>query len=277
PNAELTFEWDFDADGEYDAEGETVTHTFTELGRFDVQLRVTDPQGNYGLAVQPITVGNTAPVVTLDQPNGAIFDWGDAVPYTVSVHDAEDGDEPVCSDIQYTFGLGHNEHAHPEVSGSATETEAGCGFTIQTSPDAVEHGAGEKIYGTLVVTYTDEPQGDVPAITGEATHVLKPEVQQAEWFDASEGVEVVEDAAADAGRYVTSFDEGDSFTYRPLALVHAPTGETIDEITVRGSGEGTVTLGWQADGSDAAETLADFAFTGEGWQDVTQALTGVPE
>ena len=277
PNAELTFEWDFDADGEYDAEGETVTHTFTELGRFDVQLRVTDPQGNYGLAVQPITVGNTAPVVTLDQPNGAIFDWGDAVPYTVSVHDAEDGDEPVCSDIQYTFGLGHNEHAHPEVSGSATETEAGCGFTIQTSPDAVEHGAGEKIYGTLVVTYTDEPQGDVPAITGEATHVLKPEVQQAEWFDASEGVEVVEDAAADAGRYVTSFDEGDSFTYRPLALVHAPTGETIDEITVRGNGEGTVTLGWQADGSDAAETLADFAFTGEGWQDVTQALTGVPE
>ncbi|MGO1338989.1 MAG: PQQ-dependent sugar dehydrogenase, partial [Cellulosimicrobium funkei] len=268
PNEGLTFDWDFDADGEYDAQGETVTHTFTERGRFAVQLRVTDPEGNFGLAIQQVTVGNTAPEITLSQPDGAVFDWGDAVPYTVSVHDAEDGDEPVCTNIQYTFGLGHNEHAHPEVSGRAAVTEDGCGFTIQTSPDAVEHGEGEKIFGTLVVTYTDKAQGDVPAITGEATHILKPQAQQAEWYDAAEGVEVVEDPAANAGRYVTSFDEGDSFTYRPLALVHAPTGEAVDEVTVRGSGEGTVTLSWQGAGAESSEPLADFAFTGEGWQDV---------
>ncbi|WP_171467968.1 PQQ-dependent sugar dehydrogenase [Cellulosimicrobium sp. 72-3] len=277
PNEGLTFDWDFDADGEYDAQGETVTHTFTERGRFAVQLRVTDPEGNFGLAIQQVTVGNTAPEITLSQPDGAVFDWGDAVPYTVSVHDAEDGDEPVCTNIQYTFGLGHNEHAHPEVSGRAAVTEDGCGFTIQTSPDAVEHGEGEKIFGTLVVTYTDKAQGDVPAITGEATHILKPQAQQAEWYDAAEGVEVVEDPAANAGRYVTSFDEGDSFTYRPLALVHAPTGEAVDEVTVRGSGEGTVTLSWQGAGAESSEPLADFAFTGEGWQDVTQTLSSVPE
>ncbi len=277
PNAELTFDWDFDADGEYDAQGETVTHTFTELGQYNVQLRVTDPAGNFGLAIQRVTVGNTAPEITLDQPDGAIFNWGDAVQYTVAVNDAEDGDQPTCRNIQYTFGLGHNEHAHPEVSGRAADTEAGCGFTIQTSPDAVEHGEGEKIFGTLVVTYTDQAQGEVPAITGEATHILKPEVQQAEWYDAAEGVEVVDDASAGAGGYVTSLDEGDSFSYSPIALHHAPTGEAINEITVRGSGEGTVSLGWTAEGAEAPEALAEFEFTGEGWQDVTQALSDVPE
>ena len=46
-----------------DAQGETVTHTFTERGRFAVQLRVTDPEGNFGLAIQQITVGNTAPEI----------------------------------------------------------------------------------------------------------------------------------------------------------------------------------------------------------------------
>ncbi|MCO7273651.1 PQQ-dependent sugar dehydrogenase [Cellulosimicrobium cellulans] len=277
PNAGLTFDWDFNSDGVYDAQGETVTHTFTERGQFNVQLRVTDEGGKFGLAIQQITVGNTAPEITLSQPDGAIFNWGDAVPYTVSVHDAEDGDTPVCRNIQYTFGLGHNTHAHPEVSGRAADTEAGCGFTIQTSPDAVEHGEGEKIFGTLVVTYNDQAQGTVPSIRGEATHILKPQAQQAEWYDAAEGVEVVEDPAAHAGRYVTSFDAGDSFTYQPLALVHAPTGEAIDEITVRGSGEGTVTLSWQAEGSESAEPLADFAFTGAGWQDVTKTLGSVPE
>ncbi|MCB7135736.1 TIM barrel protein [Cellulosimicrobium marinum] len=278
PNSELVFDWDFDADGEYDAQGETVTNTFTELGRYNVQLRVTDPEGNFGLAIQAITVGNTAPEITLDQPDGGIFNWGDAVEYVVSVEDAEDGSTPsACRNIQYTFGLGHNTHAHPEVSGRAADVDGGCGFTIQTSADAVEHGEGEKIYGTLVVTYADRAQGEVPSITGEATHILKPETQQAEWFDAAEGVEVVDDAAANAGAYVTSLDEGDSFSYAPIALHHAPTGEAINEITVRGSGEGTVSLGWTGEGAEATEPLADFEFTGTGWADVTQWLSEVPE
>ncbi|WP_265520478.1 PQQ-dependent sugar dehydrogenase [Oerskovia flava] len=278
PSEELTYEWDFDADGEYDAEGVSVTHTFTERGQFNVQLRVTDPEGNFGLAIQQITVGNTAPEITLDVPDGAIFNWGDAVSYTVSVNDAEDGDDPTCRNIQYTFGLGHNEHAHPEVSGRAADTEAGCGFTIQTSEDAVEHGEGEKIFGTLVVRYTDQAQGDVPATTGEVTNILKPEVQQAEWYDAAEGIEVVDGADASAGSYVTSLDEGDSFTFRPMSFVHAPTGDTIDQVTVRGSGEGTVTLGWADEDGAAGEPLAQFEFTGEdGWRDVAQTLTSVPE
>ncbi|MFD4991280.1 TIM barrel protein [Cellulosimicrobium cellulans] len=277
PAGELVYDWDFDSDGVYDAQGVNVTHTFTELGQYNVQLRVTDAGGNFGLAIQQITVGNTAPVITLDQPDGAIFDWGDAVPYTVSVEDAEDGNQPTCRNIQYTFGLGHNTHAHPEVSGRAADTADGCGFTIQTSPDAVEHGEGEKIYGTLVVSYTDQAQGDVPAIRGEATHILKPEEQQAEWYDAAEGVELVQDDTADAGYYVSSLDEGDSFSYQPIAFTHAPTGDAINSVTMIGRGEGTVSLGWVGADGETVDSLAEFRFAGDTWKDATRTLTEVPE
>jgi len=264
---DLTYEWDFDGDGEVDAEGVTVTHTYEELGQFTAILRATDPQGLFGLATREITVGNTAPEISLNIDDGAIFDWGDSFDVSVSVSDAEDGDEPVCERVRWTFGLGHDEHAHPEVSGT------GCEFTIETRESAREHGEGEKIFGTLVVSYTDEEQGDVPAVTGETTLILKPEVQQAEWFDAADGVTVVDDADAGAGAYVTDFDEGDSLTFSPMAFTHAPTGNMIDTVTARGAGEGTVSLTWA--GEDAA--FAELEFTGgDGWTDVTTELTDVP-
>src|SRR5699024_8442201 len=105
----------------------------------------TDPQGRFGLHTREITVGNTAPEVTLDVPDGAIFKWGDSVPVTVAVQDAEDGSAVECSAIDWTFGLGHNTHAHPIVTGTGEETADGCGFTIKSNENAVEHGEGEKI------------------------------------------------------------------------------------------------------------------------------------
>ncbi|WP_426309963.1 PQQ-dependent sugar dehydrogenase [Cellulosimicrobium sp. E-16] len=275
--AELTYEWDFDGDGQTDATGVKVTHEFTELGQYDVILRVTDPEGLFTLSTKQITVGNTAPEISVDVADGAIFNWGDKLELGVSVHDAEDGDEVTCTDVKFTFGLGHNTHAHPEVTGTAAATADGCGITIQTNADAVEHGEGEKIFGTLVVTYTDQAQGDVPATTGELTRIFKPEEQQAEWYDEAEGIEVVVDETADAGGYVTSLDAGDSFAYEPVAFEHAPSGEAINRVTVLGRGEGTVTLGWEGADGTTDESLAELRFASEGWTDVTRTLTSVPE
>ncbi|MCM3661085.1 TIM barrel protein [Georgenia satyanarayanai] len=252
---ELTYEWDLDGDGQYDdATGVNPTYTYSERGVYNAALRAVDPEGKAGLATRQISVGNTAPEITLSVDNGAIFNWGDDVPVSVTVTDAEDGEEFNCNAVRWTFGLGHNQHAHPELSGR------GCEFTIPTSEDAVEHGAGEKIYGTLVVTYADQAQEDVPSITGEATLILKPEVQQAEWYDDAEGVTVVDDAEADAGSYVSEFDEGDSITFRPMAMTHAPTGDVIDIVTARGNGEGSIFLSW----GDSEAPFASFEFTGGG-------------
>ncbi|WP_152191597.1 PQQ-dependent sugar dehydrogenase [Georgenia satyanarayanai] len=264
---DLTYEWDLYGNGEIDATGETLTYTYEERGQYTVVLRVSDPQGLFGLAVGQITVGNTAPEVSLTIDDGAIFDWGDTFTAEVRVSDAEDGDDPDCERVSWIFGLGHDDHAHPELSGT------GCTITVETRESAREHGEGEKLFGTLVVSYTDEPQGEVPATTGETTLVLKPQVQQAQWFDAIDGATVVSDSGAGAGAYVTDLDSG-SITFAPMAFSHAPTGDVIDTVTARGQGEGTLSLSW----GEAETPFAEFPFTDEdGWQDVETTLTEIPE
>ena len=68
------------------------THTYATAGNFTAQLTVTNPKGRTAVANVPITVGNTAPTVTIEfPPDGGFFNWGDQVRYTVKVTDPEDG------------------------------------------------------------------------------------------------------------------------------------------------------------------------------------------
>ena len=52
----LRYQWDFDADGRYDATGVRATHTFAKEGRYTVTLRVTDSAGLSSTASIVITV-----------------------------------------------------------------------------------------------------------------------------------------------------------------------------------------------------------------------------
>jgi hypothetical protein len=49
-------EWDFNADGRYDAQGRVVTRTFTRAGRKSVSLRVTDSRGAVETRMQQVSV-----------------------------------------------------------------------------------------------------------------------------------------------------------------------------------------------------------------------------
>lgn len=124
---ELTYEWDFDGDGTFDATGVEASYTYEELGRYTARLRVTDPDGRIGITSTVISVGNIAPTINLNQPaNGTFFDWGQAVPFRITTDDPEDGTATVCSRLTWTFGLGHDQHAHPLSQGS------GCTFADST-------------------------------------------------------------------------------------------------------------------------------------------------
>lgn len=273
---ELTYEWDFTGNGEIDDEGESVTYTYEELGQYDVVLSATDPEGNTDRTIEEITVGNTPPEITLDMDDGAIFDWGDSFATEVEVSDAEDGNDVSCEDTNFIFGLGHDEHAHPLNSDSANDE---CQIEVQTRESAREHGEGEKIYGSLVVDYTDQGgEEGVPPVTEETTLTLKPEVQEAEWYDDADDVTTASDDDASAGNYVTDFDEGDSITFSPMAFTHAPSGDEIDTVTARGRGEGTVSLAWSDEESDENTTFAEFEFTDEDdWEEIDTTLEQIPE
>ena len=86
----LTFSWDF-GDGATSTEA-NPTHTFNTAGTYNVRLTATDSTGKSGSSTVVINAGNTRPTVTLTTPiQGGVFDWGDEIPYSVTVTDPEDG------------------------------------------------------------------------------------------------------------------------------------------------------------------------------------------
>jgi hypothetical protein len=259
---DLTYDWDFDGDGTFDASGVTATHTYTELGKFTPRLKVTDPQGRTGMTSTSISVGNVAPTLTIETPaDGAFFDWGQAVPFKVSTTDPEDGNDTVCSRVSWTFGLGHDDHAHPLSQGT------GCEFAIPTPADAPEHGETENIFGVVVISYTDGGHDGVPAARTEKSLILNPKKQEAEWADASQGVEFVSDSTASGLRKVTSFDPGDWLAWDPVNLVG------VDSVTARGSGSGTLALRWD---SPTANPFAEISLNGSGWVEGSTTLADAP-
>ena len=261
---ELTYEWDFDGDGTFDATGATASHTYTELGLYYARLRVTDSGGRAALTSVEISVGNTAPEVTIETPaNGGFFEWGQPLPFRIGVTDAEDGNTPECSRVQWTFGLGHDTHAHPETSGT------GCSGAWPTPASAPEHGESANIFGVVVVSYRDDGANGLPPALGEATLIANPKLTQAEHGDVLSGVTSTADDTASGKFKVTSFDAGDHIAYDPVDF----TG--IESVDTRAAGQGTLSLRWNA---PDAEPFATVRFTGEGsdWRTVTTRLRKAP-
>ncbi|WP_336922230.1 PQQ-dependent sugar dehydrogenase [Aquipuribacter sp. SD81] len=259
----LTYEWDFDGDGTFDATGATVEHTYTELAAYTVRLRVTDPEGKTGITSRLVTVGNVAPTLTAELPlDGGFFNWGDAVPYRFTTSDPEDGDATVCSRVRWTLGLGHDTHAHPELLGS------GCSGAWVTPADAPEHGVTEKLFAVVVATYTDSGNGDIAPAQGVVSLVLNPFVQEAEHADSLVGVEVVDDETAGALAKVTSFDAGDRLSWDPVNFFG------ITGLDVRASGRGELQLRWD---DPAAEPFGTVTVDSTGWSTVAADITALPE
>src|SRR5262249_41690802 len=112
PEDSIRFAWDFDGDGKVDSTDPNPSYTYTVNGVHTAQLTVTDSGGKTDSKTLTITVGNTAPTITIDTPlDGDFFEWGDKLPYKVTVSDPEDGAID-CSRVVVTFVLVHDTHGH---------------------------------------------------------------------------------------------------------------------------------------------------------------------
>ena len=114
---------------------------------------MTDSTGKTASASTIITVGNTAPTVTINTPlDGDFFAFGDSIPWSVTVTDAEDG--PVtgaaCANVTVTFVLIHDTHGHAETQ------QSGCSGVMPTDTSLAWHGG--YLAGGLSVSYTDTAQ-----------------------------------------------------------------------------------------------------------------------
>ncbi|WP_119582361.1 ThuA domain-containing protein [Streptomyces europaeiscabiei] len=210
PGNTLSYHWTF-------GDGTTSTaanpsHTYTANGTYTAQLKVTDNTGKTAFANVPITVGNSAPIVTLTIPsNGGMLDFGDRVPYKVSVSDP--GGAPIdCAKVFVNPALGHDDHQHE------TTDHPGCSGTIDTTLLG-GHPDGANLYYVLNARYTDDggPGGANP-LTGYAQAILQPKHKQAEFYTDQSGVQIVEQAGAESGKRVGNISDGDWISFKPMSL-----------------------------------------------------------
>ena len=180
------------------------------------------------MATMEVTVGNTRPTVTISVPNGGFFEFGDRIPYTVTVTDPEDSSID-CSRVVIQTQLGHDSHAHP------LDNYTGCSGLIITDSGAGDgHGPGQNLYTVLTAQYTDGgAPGGVPPLSGSTLVRLQTKNKEAEHFTASSGVTVHDRTTARAGKRVGDIDNNDWLTYGPVNF----------------TGIGSVTLGASSGGS----------------------------
>jgi glucose/arabinose dehydrogenase len=257
----LSYLWTF-GDGTTSTAANPVK-TYTGNGNFTATLRVTDPTGLTGTASIPITVGNTAPTVTLTTPaDGTLFSFGDTVPFTVTASDPEDGTVD-CTKVTVTYLLGHDSHAHQITS------KTGCSGTLTVPADG-EHDSAANIFGVFVASYTDKG-----GLTGTSQRTLQPRHRQGEHFGTqSGGIQVATHANAEGGATAGFIDNGDWISFRPYNLSTA----TRFTARVASAGAGGTIEVRSGSATGPLHGTATVANTG-GWEtyvDVSTALTNVP-
>lgn len=203
----LTYSWAF-------GDGTTSTaanpsKTYTANGTYTATLTVRDPQGATGSASVIISVGNTAPTVTINTPAaGRLTSFGDSVPWRVTVTDPEDGTID-CSRVTMAYVLGHDQHAHQITS------QTGCSGTI-TIPVDGEHDQASNIFPIFDASYTDNGGLNV-----HAQSILQPRTRQAEHFKTSSGVNTYTKTEAEGGKTVGDINNGDWIEFDPYKLDNA--------------------------------------------------------
>lgn len=271
----ITYAWTFGDGGE--STEPNPTHTYTEPGNYTAQLTVTNDSGRTAVANVPITVGNTAPTVTIEfPPDGGFFNWGDQVRYTVTVTDPEDGTID-CDRVTLQYYLGHDEHAHP------LDEHTGCTGVVQTSL-AGGHGEDADIFAVFEATYTDGGgAGGAKPLTGRAIEQLQPKRKQAEYFAATgrapdgvgggdPGVQTEATSDPEGGfENIGWIEDGDYWTVAPANL----TG--IDGLRFRvssaGGGARIEVRAGAADGPVLATATVPHTGGWQTWTSVTTELT----
>jgi glucose/arabinose dehydrogenase len=200
----LTYSWNF-GDGTTST-ATNPTKTYTANGTYNVTLTVTDPQGATGTASVQIGVGNTAPSISIGTPgNGQLFSYGDAVPFTFTPSDPEDGTIN-CARAKMTYVLGHDSHGHQITSVN------GCTGVI-TIPVDGEHDDAANIFAVFDAEYTD-----AAGLTTHKQHILQPRHRQAEHYKTSSGINTFSKTPAEGGKTVGDIHNGDWIAFDPYQL-----------------------------------------------------------
>jgi cytochrome c len=175
----LNYHWDFG--GSQTAEGQIVTHTFTEAAAHLVRLTVKDQSGETDEAQIKIMAGNEAPQLAWKISGNQDFYWPEqVVAYTLSVEDREDGHlesgiDParVGRSVEYLeqgYDLAEIAQGHQIVE-ARINNEAGLKL-IQASDCASCHKEAAVSVGPSYLRVAEKYQGDPKALPYLANKII---------------------------------------------------------------------------------------------------------
>src|SRR3954453_9360189 len=275
----LTYAWDFDGNGTTDSTAPNPTHTYTTAGNYNVKLTVTDQAGQTGTDSLVVVAGNARPTVKIDIPeDGQFADFGDTIPYHITVTDPEDGTID-CSKVTLSIQLGHDQHAH------GLGNKQGCEGTFTTLSDS-GHDPSMNIFTSIVATYNDKGHGPAQALTGMDDALLHTRRKRAEVYTATGRVAgstatgdpgVQKEAVTDAGggNNVGFIENGDYIAFNRTNFENL---SSFDFRVASGGAGGKIELRMD---SATAPTFASADVTPSGgwqnWKTVSAPLSNVPQ
>ncbi len=157
PDGEIVlYEWDFDEDGEYDEEGDLVTHVFEKDGTHNVVLRVTDNNGQYATEEMIITVkgGDIIKPAIQNFPEDEILTPDRAYQFDASETTSDDGDI-----VSYSWNFGDGDTADGRKVTHAFDTEGVYTVTLE-----LEDSDGNELVHERDYTVSSSPTGLFPKI-----------------------------------------------------------------------------------------------------------------
>ncbi|MGN9890567.1 PQQ-dependent sugar dehydrogenase [Micromonospora sp. L31] len=256
----LTYAWNF-------GDGTTSTaanpsKTYTTNGTYTATLTVKDPQNATGSASVVISVGNTAPTVTINSPgNGKLFSYGDTVPFSITVTDPEDGTID-CTKVKMTYVLGHDQHGHQITS------KTGCSGSIAIPVDG-EHDDAANIFAIFDAEYTD-----AGGLTTHTQHTLQPRHRQAEHFKTSSGINTFDKATAEGGKTVGDINNGDWIAFQPYQLGNVTSFSA--RVSSAGAGGTLQVRAGSATGTVLGSATVPVTGAWDSFTTVTGAISGAP-
>ena len=220
PGDSIRYEWDF-GDGSPLSTEPNPTHTYTQRGRFTAVLTVFDSSGERTATSTIITVGNTAPTITVQAPlDGSLFSFGDELEYRVTVTDPDDPSID-CNDVTVHYVLGHDEHGHE------LQSRNGCHGFLQTDTNDAAHGGN--VFAVISAEYTDKgAAGGVPPLTTVSQVQVRQKRQEVEHVVNQSGTNTGTNTDEGGGVHRASIGNGDWIQLNgPFNLFQ------IDTVTIR--------------------------------------------
>ena len=170
------YAWDFDDDGRSEADAARAVFAYEQPGTYTARLTVTCASGLQASDTVTITVGNTAPSITIDWPlEGGFFDFDESIAYRLRVSDAEDDTMPPERVTVQPF-TGFDTHRLPLEAQTGPEGFITITRAFTHTPDL--HFVDR--FAVLEARYTDGGVPGLGALTATARITLQPKRKEAE-------------------------------------------------------------------------------------------------